>query len=328
MDGQPMIEIERPRSVFEVLEATIALYRRFPWLFLALAAAVVVPYELIILVSTGAGPQTQGNAGPGAGLLFTALETFLVSPLISALHVHGVLDVRDGKEPEIAAIGRRALPVLPVVSAAVIVSFFGTIAGFVALIVPGVLLFLRWSVVAQVAAIEKGGWSDALKRSRQLTRTHYLHILGLLLLTGLIVGVPGTLLGLPFRHSSTTVPSFVIGTALDVVFASFTALATAILYFDLRARLAETERSGSAAEGPASAEPEAVTISGRTVEPTGHPLDPDSYSDEDRPAGWYVEPDSPWRMRYWSADGKSGWSKRTTRTPKKTLAGWYKVKGP
>ena len=62
------------------------------------------------------------------------------------------------------------------------------------------------------------------------------------------------------------------------------------------------------------------------VEPIGHPLDPDSYSDEDRAPGWYVVPESPWKMRYWLG-GEEGWSGRTTKTPKQTLDGWWKDKG-
>ncbi len=41
----------------------LALYRRFPILFLAFAAIVVVPYELIVLAITGAGPLAQGHLG-------------------------------------------------------------------------------------------------------------------------------------------------------------------------------------------------------------------------------------------------------------------------
>ena len=37
MDGQPILEIERPRSAFELIGATFSLYRRYSWLFLILA---------------------------------------------------------------------------------------------------------------------------------------------------------------------------------------------------------------------------------------------------------------------------------------------------
>jgi hypothetical protein len=43
--------------------------------------------------------------------------------------------------------------------------------------------------------------------------------------------------------------------------------------------------------------------------------DPESYSDQDRPAGWYVESDAPGRMRYWHAE-QGAWM-GTTKTPRK-----------
>jgi hypothetical protein len=286
-----------------------------------LAAVVVVPYEVIVLAATGAGPFAQGKLGFGTSTLLLAIGTFLVTPLISALHAHGVLDVRDGNQPRLGPITRRALAALPTVSAAVIISWLGIAAGFIALVVPGVLLSLRWSVVSQVAALEGKGWTEALSRSRELTRTHYPHIFGLFLLAGVIATLPFSLVGLAFGHSTTNAASFLVGTALQILLRSFTALATALLYFDLSARFQAEPNRPVVEPGPS----DATALSGRTVEPTGHPLDPDSYSDEDRPRGWYVDPGAPWKMRYWAADGKPGWSRRTAKTPKQTLAGWHKV---
>lgn len=72
----------------------------------------------------------------------------MIGPLISALHVHAVREIRDGSRPRLASVAPQALAALPVVSAAVIISTLGTFLGYIALIVPGVLLSLRWSVVA------------------------------------------------------------------------------------------------------------------------------------------------------------------------------------
>jgi hypothetical protein len=321
MDDHSISEIERPRSASELVGLTFDIYRRFPVLFFVLAATVVVPYQLIVLAVTGNGPSTGGKVSVGARLILTATALFLVGPLVSALHVHAVRDISEGRKPDLRSVARRGLTTLPVVSAAVIISWLGTVAGLIALVVPGILLALRWSVVAQAAAIEGGSWTDALRRSKELTRGHYWHIVGLLLLVGLVTAIPGTPILLAFRHSNTTPATFLVGTAWQVISRSFGALAAALLFFDLTARLlAEEARVPEPELGP---EPDGgAGPSGLTVEPSGHPLDPASYSDEDRPPGWYVNPDAPWRMRYWAADGKPGWSKRTAKTPKQTLAEW------
>ena len=248
------------------------------------------------------------------------VEIAVIGPLISALHVHAVRDVRDGESPRIGSVARRSVIVLPVVSAAVIISFLGSVAGLIALIVPGVLLWLRWAVVAQAAALEEGGWMDALRRSSDLTRGNYWHVFWLQFLTLAISFVPGFLVGRAFGHSNTTVASFVVDTALQVVLYSFTALATALLYFDLTAR----ERTEALAAVSVGAREDASAA--QAARPTGHRLDPDSWSDEDRPAGWYVDPGSPRRMRYWAADGTPTWSNRTTKTPKQIQAEWESLR--
>jgi hypothetical protein len=306
MDGQADLELERPRGVGELLGTTFDLYWRYPLLFLTLAAAVLVPYELIVLAATGTGPLDRGSLGFAVSTSLDLLDLALVTSLISALHVHAVADVRAGRPPKLAAVAGRGLAALPVVSVVVVLSYLGVIVGLVALIVPGVLLLLRWAVAAQAAAIEDGNWKNALRRSGELTKSNYGHVLGLFLLVLLITAVPSFAISRAFHDSDSTVTSFLANLALEIVVRSFTALATGLLYFDLRARFASA---------PASA-------TGDAVEQSPQSLDPGVYTDEERPPGWYVDPEAPWRMRYWGSEGGTGWSRRTTKTPKQVLANW------
>lgn len=80
MDGQAINEIERPRSAWRLIGATLVLYRRFPWLFLILAAVVVVPYDAILLVGRPGGPLHGPVRGIVELVLFAA-DFFLVLPL-------------------------------------------------------------------------------------------------------------------------------------------------------------------------------------------------------------------------------------------------------
>jgi hypothetical protein len=311
------IEIERERSAPELVSTTFSVYQRFPLLFLILAAGVVVPYELIVLAVTGAGPLSLREVSGSTSLTLSVIDVFLIGPLISALHVRAVLEIRDGDRPQLASVASKAVTVLPVVIAAVIISTLGIFVGFIAFLVPGILLTLRWAVVAQSAALERGSWTDALRRSADVTRKNYWHVFGLLFLVGAMSWLVTYGVVRAFDHPSTTVASFVAGTALQTVVRSFTALATALLYFDLTARSRAKVESATMAE---KAEPEPDW----EVPPTGHPLDPNSWSDKDRPPGWYVDPNSPWVMRYWAADGTPTWSTRSTKTPRDVLAKWKK----
>jgi hypothetical protein len=233
------IEIERPRSLAEIIGEAFDLYQRYPLLFATLALGVIAPYELAVLAATGAGPlSNQSHLAPGVRLLLFLLDYALVGPLVSALQVHAVMQIGTGERPRLTGVAARGLRVLPDVVAAVVTAGLGIGLGFLALIVPGILLALRWSVVAQAAAIEREGWLPALRRSGALTRGNYWHIFGLLLITALLSGgVTLAVAALPLG-STAGVASVAVGILARTLTVSFTALTLALLYFDLRARAA------------------------------------------------------------------------------------------
>ncbi|MGN6587480.1 MAG: hypothetical protein ACTHKT_08425 [Solirubrobacterales bacterium] len=224
-----------PRSAPQLVGETFQLYGRYPLLFLVLAAGVVVPYRLIVLAATGTGPFTQGDLAFGTSMLLTLLDWVVVGPLVSALHVHAVAEVEEGRVPQLGPVTRRGLVVLPVAASAAIMSGLALFGGFILLVLPGIYIWLRLMVTVQSAAIEREGWMPALRRSWGLTERSLLHVLFFVVLISLITILPALLLNGVFSDE-TTAGSFVAGVAVQVLVISFTALATALLYFDLRVR--------------------------------------------------------------------------------------------
>jgi hypothetical protein len=149
-----MLEIERPRSALALIGATFALYRRYPWLFLVLAAVVVLPYQALQAIPTLG--LVHGAAQAWLGFALGVGELALVLPLVSALHIFAVDDVRQGRQPRIGSVGRRSLARLSIVSPAVLLTWLGITAGLVALIVPGIILAAGWAVV-RPDGVARGG---------------------------------------------------------------------------------------------------------------------------------------------------------------------------
>lgn len=231
------LALDQERSIWRIIRDALVLYRRFPLLFMTLAVAVIAPYELFVLVLTGAGPLAHGAHRTFAAIVLVDLVDFsLAGPLISALHVHAVVLAGEGRTPGLVTVTRRGMRVLPVVTAAEIVANAGIWVGLLALAVPGLVLLVRWTVVAQTAAVDHQGWIEALRRSWRLTSGNAWRILGLFLVTGgvgfaLHVGAAAIPLG-----NTSDVGSVAVGIAVHTVVASLSALVFAFLYFDLCAR--------------------------------------------------------------------------------------------
>ena len=302
-----------PRPVLGLVAATFRFYRRYPLLLFVLAGAVIVPYEVIVLLVTGEGPFGGGSPRFADQIPLTVIEWTLIGPLISALHVHAFTAALEGHEPRLLAVAKRGIRVLPVVAAASVAATLGTLLGTAALIVPGLILLVRWAVPAQAAAIEDEGWIPALRRSWELTQGEAGHVIGFLICIGVIAAAPVFAAGLAF--DSNDAASFIVGVALETATRSFAALGTALLYFDLRAR----QLVPAPLEEQIRADPDDTVEAhrGTPIRPPRHAFDADAYSDQGRPGGWYLDPDDPNRMRFWDVGGEEPrWSGRS-RVPAK-----------
>lgn len=231
------IDLSPERSTWEILRSTLRLYGVYPWLFLVLALAVMAPWDLAKLAITGYGPL--GHVHNESFLERESLglfELLLVSPLISALHVHAVVVIGEGRRPRLASVAWRGVRVLPVVAAAAFVAGVSIEIGFLALLIPGIILWIRLSVVAQAAAIERGSVRSAWRRSWRLSRHYEGHIFGLLIVVFVLTA--GVMVaGLVLTTGSGSSPGAVVaGILVNTTISSFTALTTALLYFDLQAR--------------------------------------------------------------------------------------------
>jgi hypothetical protein len=234
------IEVQRPRSIGEIIGAAFTLYGRYPMLFLVLAFAVTAPYELIVLAALGSSPIGGNNHNAATALILVLVDVALVAPLTSALYAHAVVAIGQGERPGLLIVAGRVARVLPVVAAAEIAAGFGIGLGLLAFLIPGIYLLIRWAVVAQAAALEHPDWMGALRRSGELTRGHYLHVFGLLILTTAVnLGLSG--IASSISGGRTRASDVIIEILIGTIIRSFTALTTAILYFDLLAR--ETSHS-------------------------------------------------------------------------------------
>jgi hypothetical protein len=228
---------------------SLRLFAADPALYLTLALIVVGTYQLIVLAATGTSPLGQQTARPATAITLLLVEYALVVPLVAALYVRAVATVATGARPALRDVVVQGVRVLPVVAAAQIVADIGIGIGLVAFVLPGIVVAVRLAVVAQVAAVERTDWMGALRRGAQLTRGSALHVFGVLLITGAVAfGLTRAAEAAAGSHASAA--QVVLGIAVDTITRSFTALTTALLYFELRGRAGELPAPSASAPSP------------------------------------------------------------------------------
>jgi hypothetical protein len=237
-DPRTHVDLSRSRTVGEIVRSSVSLVAGSPGVFAVLAAAVVVPFELIVYAVTGTAPLGQ-TSNLKTAIVVLLIGFLLIGPLLSALYANALTEIAHGVAPSLRGVVADSLRALPVVVAAQIIAGIAVGIGLFAFIVPGVILAVRLAVVAQVAALEGTDWPGALRRAATLTHRHGWHILGLILCVYL-VNLILTQLGVLIAGEGSNALQLIVGILVALVVQSFQAVTLAVLYFDLLAR----ERTG------------------------------------------------------------------------------------
>ena len=174
----------RPLSLGELLDRTFSLYRRHFLLFAGIAA---IPYSFFFVINlasallpvlaratssgrvNAAGFTTAAAGGVILGLvgLFVGFIAFLFS--IGAT-VFAVSEIYTGHQTSIRASLNRVRGYAGTIFGVMFLSGLIMMAGFIALVIPGIYLMCRICVATPAALLEDLGPSDSISRSFTLTR--------------------------------------------------------------------------------------------------------------------------------------------------------------
>lgn len=219
-----------PRSATEILDTSFRFYRAHFANLLVLSALLLVPPVLITAIS----PESIQKVIQAAGnVMFLVCQGAIAVLVAAALEEDRSLSAGE----VLRELGSRAGSVIAVSFMSGILIVFG----FLLLVIPGILIAVWTAVATPVASIEGLRNSDALKRSRDLTRGQFWHVLGTSLLAWVIVmvfvfgaaivlGLVLSMFGLPDRVTE------MLGSMLMVPLFPLIGVTTSLLYYDLRVR--------------------------------------------------------------------------------------------
>ncbi len=272
MSAQPPAPQLRPLGVGEILDVGIKIYLR-NWLtlfkivvFVVLPAQILVNFAEISALPSGStvssgNPSPFGGPGPvttegpltghqatvfAIGFIGAFLIQFIAARFAQAACFRAVADAYLGEEMSWRSSLRFALRRLPALVWLSILSAILVALGFIFLVVPGVYLFVAFTVAVPVLLVEGAGPWRSLRRSRQLVRGRWwgtcgVAVVGLLLVSIISAAVTGLVVGVALANPSrNTVTGFVLNTLAATLGSMISTPAAAafitVLYIDLRVR--------------------------------------------------------------------------------------------
>jgi hypothetical protein len=195
-------------------------------------AAVLMPAAAVVVGIAVILDFLLVTAASGLALVATILS-LVATTLFTGMVVELVADVRDGRRD--SSIGQLLRAVTPVFWQLLLVAFvasIGIVIGFIFIVIPGLFLATIWAVYAPVVVLERPGGLGALGRSRELVRGNGWNVFAVILLLVIIVGLVSGGIGFAAESASSGV-GLVVRVVVGVLTAPISALAAAVLYFDL-----------------------------------------------------------------------------------------------
>jgi hypothetical protein len=253
MGGDPMATVLRPLSTGELLDRTFSLYRGNFVLFLgifALPHLAVLAFQIVAIVLQSPGLQPSrvfsALAWTWGAILFSIVVT-------SAAHAATVIAVSHVYLDRPASILDSFAKVKGQIGGVIWLSIsVGFLVGLacIALIVPGVLLAVRWSLAVPAKVLENKTTGEAMSRSSELSKGNrgrifviwilfvVLNICFSLLLqwpVKLAAGVGG-IVGLQHATIAWRVASLVATFASECLVGPLATIAFSLVYYDERVR--------------------------------------------------------------------------------------------
>jgi hypothetical protein len=194
-------------------------------------------------LASGNGGAFLAALGASGGMFgVTAILGAVAHAILQAALIYGTVVHLNGRRADFGAcisVGLRSCLWLVLLG---IVVGLGEIAGFIFLVVPGIIVMLAWIVAAPALVVERRGIFGSMGRSADLTRNHRWAIFGLVLIYTIATGVVRQALSSAVQAAVATdpfSPQFLIGqlitsAPLQIVVSVISAAGVASIYYELR----------------------------------------------------------------------------------------------
>jgi hypothetical protein len=243
-----------------VFERIFAIYKDQFTLLIPAALVVFVPVAVI------SGLIYAGDVSIFGALLVAAIAT-IATYWFQGMVVEAARDILDGRRDHtIGSLVQSVTPVIGPLIGAGILAGIGVGIGLLLLIAPGLFLLTIWAVIAPVIVIERKRAFESFGRSRELVRGNGLKVFSVILVIFLLTLIVGAVIQALANSVSDSVGGYAVADLITrLLVAPFSALAAAVMFFELKALRGEpvlgtgpsgeVTPSGGPAPTPAEAPP-------------------------------------------------------------------------
>ena len=243
--------MNRKLDVARVFERIFEIYRDQFTLLIPAALVVFVPVAII------SGLIYAGDVGILGALIVAAIGT-IATYWFQGMVVEAARDILDGRrDHSVGSLLRAVVPVLGPLIVAGILAGLAIGIGLLLLIVPGLFLLTIWAVLAPVIVIERKDAMSSFGRSRELVRGHGWQVFGVIVVLFIVQFVVTAVIQALANSVSDTIVGFALADLIvRLLVAPLSALAAAVLYFELKSLRGEPVlETGAEAGAPAAAAP-------------------------------------------------------------------------
>lgn len=211
-----------------VLRETSALYRCLFGRTIVVASAVFFVLELV-----EASLASTADSDSMLGLLVLSFVLATVgAQFVQGALVQAVSDVHERRLPAGSReLYARTRPRLGSLTAAALITSVVGLAATLLLVIPGLIVFTRWSLAVPVIVLERAPAAQALRRSNELVRGRTWQVLRLSLTIFLVAGIAGAVLNVLFSGLPAFWAAWIGGTAAGALIMPFIAHALSVVYF-------------------------------------------------------------------------------------------------
>jgi len=221
----PAIPVRETFSIGSALSRSLTVWGRNLPFFLAVSLAAYLPMLLL-------APQPLSSGNAWILMLAGFAVTVILSYVATGFMTYSVLEQLRGRVPSVgASISYGASRALPLLGAAFVTSLLLFAAGLL-FVIPGIILAVRWALMAPVVIAEKG--VDPRARSAELTAGHRWGIFGLIILMAIVGMILVAGLSLVVGPSTNVVARLVGQLIPQAVVLSFSAVVYGVMYYQLR----------------------------------------------------------------------------------------------